>query len=122
MTNLVTSNRNGRDADGNKGLLSWVLLACAAFAAAAWACGGDSDRQDPSETITGMIVEVEAGSLIDLDSLTVRDAAGTTWRFVSRNFRGFTPSHLNEHRVQGQSVTVAFHRENGDLIIDAITD
>ena len=122
MSNLGSLNRNGRHMACKTGLLVGVLLTWAVLAAAAMACGGERDQRDSSEIVTGMIVEVEARSMVDLDSLTVRDAGGTTWRFVAREVRGFTPSHLNEHRVLGQAVTVSFHRENGELIVETITD
>ena len=70
-----------------------------------------------------MVVEVEAASLLELKSLIVLDDAGKEWTFVARGYRGsFTPSHLNEHRVVGDPIAVTFHRENGDLVVDDITD
>ena len=59
-----------------------------------------------------------------LESLTLVDENGTRWMFEARGrqVEGFTPSHVREHMVLGQPVRVTFHRENGALIINDITD
>ena len=89
-----------------------------------WAACGSDEAPSPNatETVRGVVVEVEAASLLELESLIVLDDAGKEWTFVARGYRGFTPSHLNEHRVLGDSIAVNFHRENATLVIDDITD
>ena len=94
-----------------------VLLACAAGS-------GDNTAAGGTDTVRGLIVEVNAGSLLELDSLTVEDSSGNRWRFeaLGKRFAEFTPSHLREHMVLGRPVTVTFHRENSSLVLDDITD
>ena len=76
------------------------------------------------ESVRGMVLEVEAESLISLASLDVQTDDGTVWRFEGRGkvVPGFTPSHLNEHKLLGQSVSVVFYREGEMLALYDITD
>ncbi len=76
------------------------------------------------EEVRGMVLEVESESLISLAALEVQDAAGKVWRFEGRGkvVPGFTPSHLNEHKLLGQAVTVTYYREGEELVLHNITD
>jgi len=71
-----------------------------------------------------MVLEVEQESLISLAALEIQDSEGKVWRFEGRGkvVEGFTPSHLNEHKLLGQSVEVAFYREDDALVLEGITD
>ena len=98
-----------------------------ALTAGALACGGNSARDsaiEAAETVQGFLQEVKSVSLLELESLTLVDERGTRWTFEAsgRQVEGFTPSHLREHMVLGQPVIVTFHRENGALVINDITD
>ena len=95
----------------------------------AWvpACGAGSEQ--PSATtsngaVRGLIVEVKAGSISELESLVLDGDDGTTWRFEARGqmFAEFSPSHLREHMVQGLPITVSFHRDGGSLVVDDLSD
>ena len=83
---------------------------------------GDGERT--IESVRGMVVEVEQESLISLEALEIEDSEGKVWRFEGRGkvVAGFTPSHLNEHKLLGQSVEVAFYREEDALVLEGITD
>ena len=76
------------------------------------------------ESVRGLVLEVEQESLISLEALEIQDGEGKVWRFEGRGkvIAGFTPSHLNEHKLLGQSVEVAFYREDDLLVLDGITD
>lgn len=76
------------------------------------------------ESVRGMVQEVEQESLISLAALEIQDSEGKVWRFEGRGkiVAGFTPSHLNEHKLLGQSVEVAFYREDDVLVLEGITD
>ena len=94
---------------------------------AALNCGDGSSRGDPTEdyeSVRGLVLDLGAKSLLELESLTIEDESGTRWTFAARGKRlaEFTPSHVREHMVQGLQVTVIFHRQDGELIIDNITD
>ena len=96
-----------------------TLLAVCVLAIGALACG---PSQRPTKEVTGAVLEVQATSLTDLESMAVRDESGVTWRFEARGYRRESPSHLRVHMVQGLLVTVRYHEEQGSLVIDEITD
>ena len=104
-----------------------VGLLLMALVEATTTCGGDSGRlpqPEDGETVRGLVYEVSASSLLDLDFLVLEDDAGVTWRFEARGKRyvQFTPSHIRHHMVLGSPLTVTFHREDGHLIADRIED
>ena len=76
------------------------------------------------EDVRGLVVQVEARSLLELEFLTVEDANGTRWTFVARGQipSDLTPSHLRDHMLQGLPVTVTFYRENGTLVLRDLAD
>ena len=76
------------------------------------------------ETVRGLVLQVESESLISLAALEVQDSDGRLWRFEGRGkvVPGFTPSHLNEHKLLGQEVGVTFYREGEALVLHNITD
>ena len=102
-----------------------VSLAVGVLVLVVAACGADGANVPQAEstaTVRGAIVAVNTESLLELTSLDLQDEAGTRWHFEARHFTGLTPSHLGEHMVQGLPIIVMYHRENGVLIIDEITD
>jgi hypothetical protein len=98
-----------------------VALVLAGFAVA---CGGDGSAAQGAQTVRGLIVEVNARSLLELETLTIEGADGSRWRLEARgrSFGEFTPSHLREHMVQGLPVSASFHREGDVLVLDGIRD
>ena len=101
-----------------------VLLAIA-LVLAATACGPDAPRDEAAtQDVRGLVLRVEASSLLELKSLVVEDDDGVEWAFEGRggSFTGFTPSHLREHMVLDMRVTVTFHREDGALVLDEVGD
>lgn len=76
------------------------------------------------EAVRGVVLQVQAESLISLDALEVQDDANVVWRFEGRGIvvPGFTPSHLNEHKLLAQTVLVKFTRDGEALVIHDITD
>lgn len=83
---------------------------------------GCEHRLNTTSEITGVVIKVNVESFETLNSISVKDNSGKTWKFHANNFQGFTPSHLREHAIQGLPVTVKFHAEKDKLIIDEITD
>ena len=98
-------------------LLIGALTACSADAA-------DAPTLPSLQVVRGQVLRVEARSLIELEALEIQDAHGAIWRFEGRGkvVPGFAPSHLNEHKILGLSVEVAFYREGDALVLHAITD
>ena len=99
-------------------LVSMMLLVVAA------ACEGESRRTGGESEVRGMVQAVEPRSPLHIESLTVVDDEGVVWVFQggTRTPVGFTPSHLREHMVLGEPVSVFYHAEGEALVIDDITD
>ena len=101
-------------------------LAVAALLIASLSCTGRSDQGSAAsvaETVHGLITHVDSRSLLKVRSLTVVDDSDARWVFeADRRFDDFTPSHLREHMVLGLPLTITFHREDGRLIMDELTD
>jgi len=108
----------------------FLFLALPIAALGLMACGGDSAGDANSQTIEeagtvrGLILEVNAKSLLDLESLRLEDEDGTIWLFEGggRTFPGFTPSHIREHMVAGQRVSVTFERDGDVLTVVDVAD
>ena len=71
----------------------------------------------------GWVTDVQARSIDEVASLTVREE-GTekVWTFQAEGPIGFTPSHLREHMLQGQPVTVHYQERQGRLVAVLVTD
>ena len=83
------------------------------------ACGSQSG------VVRGHVVDVQSKSLMELVSAEILDRDGKRWTFEAHGFNDpsdFTPSHLREHMVLGEPVTVKYRREDGVLVIDDIND
>jgi hypothetical protein len=108
----------------------FLFLALPVAALGLIACGGDSASDTSSqtieeaETVRGLILEVNAKSLLELESLRLEDEGGTIWLFEGggRTFPGLTPSHIREHMVAGQRVSVTFERDGDVLTVVDVGD
>ena len=92
--------------------LALVGAALALFAA----CGGEGGVNGDLKQVRGHIVEVAVRNIAEFETLTIRDDSGRSYTFVSEGFTGFTPSHLREHRLFGDSVLVTYREEEGRLV------
>ena len=89
-------------------------------------CGGDGGETGASEGVfEGLITNVEARTLLDLESIEVTDDAGNALVFHAggQRFVEFTPGHAREHMLQGLGVIVAYREsKDGALYIEEIRD
>lgn len=90
-------------------------------------CAGESDPAsvtDGAQTVRGRIVDLKARSLLEIESLTIRDESGETYRLEAGGvgLGRFTSSHLREHMVSGLVVVVTYQEQGGRLVLDAISD
>jgi hypothetical protein len=109
------------------GILSTQLFLMLVMLVIVLGCGGvDSDdlKFQKSQTVSGLVLKIEAKSLLELESLTVLDDLGTEWVFEIEHPHplGFTPSHIREHMLLGKPITVTFHFQGGNLIADYLND
>ena len=81
------------------------------------ACGGGEVRQ-----VRGQVVAVTARDFAEVESLRIRDDEGREYRFVTEGFVGFTPSHIREHQLLGQSLLVSYERRGEELVAVALED
>ena len=113
--------------------IRWKLVLVLALPMAALgliACDEDSSSDTSAqagrevETVHGLILEVNARSLLELESLRLEDEDGTIWLFEGggRTLPGFTPSHIREHMVTGQRISVTFKRDGAALSIVDVAD
>lgn len=78
---------------------------------------------DRTETVHGLIVDVQSDGVLELRSMELIDDGGARWKFEgSGTFGHFTPSHLRQHMLSGERVEVAFRREAESLIIVGLYD
>ena len=93
-----------------------VFIAVAVVLLLAVGCNDDQDDATQIETkkVSGLITNVEARSLLELESLEVTDEEGTVWSFqasrggTAGSGHDFPPSHLREHMVQGVPIIVTY--------------
>lgn len=98
-------------------MLRLVGVAALLLLVAVAACGGGEVRQ-----VRGQVVEVTARDFAEVESLRIRDAEGREYRFVTEGFVGFTPSHIREHQLLGQSLLVSYERRGDKLVAVAVAD
>ncbi len=94
--------------------IGWLLVAL--FALLAFACGSGGER-----SIEGIIINVDAASLTQVETFTVRgnDNNIIVFRIAPDSAQdpeeGFFPSHLREHAVAVGQVKVFYRVEDGEF-------
>ncbi len=96
------------------GVLSILALAALILAA----CGAD----DSLEIVHGRVVDVQTGSIMEVDSFALVDGEGEEWSFVVEGPLEFTPSHMREHMLTGDEVLVSYRRAGGLMIAVSVAD
>ncbi|MBC8279992.1 MAG: hypothetical protein H8E48_04325 [Chloroflexi bacterium] len=82
------------------------------------ACGGDTGEQ----VVTGRVVDAIARDLVEIESLTVRDADSQIWEFTTTGPVGISVGHLRQHQALGQKIQVTFRKIGGQLIASDVRD
>ena len=106
-------------------ILSGVAAAALVLALALLpGCGGGTEATPESGgLVRGLVVSVEGRTIIELESLSIRDEAGKIWTFTAgASFVGFTPSHLREHQLLGHPVVVTYAVDGDTLAAVEIAD
>ena len=75
-----------------------------------------------SQQVRGQVIEVVARNFTELESLRIRDKAGQEYVFTTEGFVGFTPSHVKEHQLLGQSLLVSYIRRGDTLVAVSLAD
>ena len=93
-------------------------------------CGSDVEESggNPTLEVRGIVTDVEAMSLLELELLRVTDEQNTEWEFrpgrdgVAGVGHVYTPSHLRQHMVQGVPIIVTYRENDGVLTIVSISE
>ena len=94
-----------------------VAGALAVLFLVAASCDEASEGSDGGlRQVRGQVVEVVARSITEVETLRVRDEEGREYVFATEGFVGFTPSHLREHALFGQTVLVTYRERDGRLV------
>ncbi len=84
-------------------------------------CGDYPPQDAATQQVRGQVLEVVARNFTELASLRIRDAAGQEYAFTTEGFIGFTPSHVKEHQLLGQSLLVTYV-ERGDTLVAVLLE
>ena len=80
-------------------------------------------RPEPRPTrYDGLIVEMQAASIVLIASFTLRTDDGTLVEIIAEGDVGMTSSHLREHMALGDPVTVTVRHADGLIIATRIED
>ena len=90
-----------------------MLLACGAGNDTGAATSGPGEA---SGEVEGLVVEVTGRNIVELETLGIRAEDGTVWTFTADGPLEFSPSHLREHQLFGETVTVSYVRR-GDVLV-----
>jgi hypothetical protein len=83
------------------------------------ACGGGDDSPG---TVHGKLTDVQTRSFTEIESFSLLDEGGETWLFDTEGPLELTPSHLREHMLVGEEVSVEYERRDGGLVAVSISD
>lgn len=103
------------------GWLRWLLPCLAVVTVLSVACGGD-DGPPGERSAVGVLLDVQASSISDIDSFTLRTNDGETLVFsvapdaAQASGEGFAPGHLRSHAAFGEQVEVFYREEDGELL------
>jgi hypothetical protein len=75
-----------------------------------------------TRVMRGLVVSVQVASFSQIGSFDLRGEDGQTVNFVVEGNPGITPSHLREHMVLAEPITVYYHRSNDLLVATRIDD
>jgi hypothetical protein len=105
---------------------SSLLALIVAILLTAVACGDDAPSDPAREVLTGAVVAVDARSLTNIDSFTLRTEDDQLEIYIddSHNYSdtGFLPQHLREHVITAVRVRVEAERRGDRLVAVAMTD
>ena len=105
-----------------KRALGWGTLAVTFLILMACGSGdnaGAALTPSPGEAggkVEGLVVEVVGRNIVELETLRIRTPDDKVWTFTAEGPLEFSPSHLREHQLFGETVTVSYVRR-GELLV-----
>ena len=77
--------------------------------------------RDKLSEVDGLVTDVEARSVVEVERFTIEDEEGRVFTFTTEGFIGFTTSHFREHMMLAEPVRVRY-RKDGDTLIAAFVE
>ena len=107
--------------------ISLFLAVFGLFLAIVTGCGVRQPENGgaPTLEVRGQIIEVVARNIAEVESLRIRDESEREFIFTTDQtgeFVGFTPSHLKEHQLSGQTILVSYVERESRLVAVKISD
>jgi len=99
------------------------LAACLVLAGLLVACGGGKGEH----AAVGVIIDVQATSLTEIDTFTLRDQQGDLLLFhiapdAARDPQeSFVAGHLRSHALAAEKVRVAYRKQGDELLAEKVT-
>ena len=75
-----------------------------------------------TQEVRGHVVQVVPRNISEFETLHIKSETQKYYEFTSQGFTGFTPSHIKEHQLFGQTLLVKYINKNGNLIAIALED
>ncbi|MEC9308110.1 MAG: hypothetical protein VX966_01200 [Chloroflexota bacterium] len=75
-----------------------------------------------TQEVRGHVVQVVPRNISEFETLRIKSETQKYYEFTSQGFTGFTPSHIKEHQLFGQTLLVKYVNKNGNLIAIALED
>ena len=72
--------------------------------------------------IRGHVLEIIPKNVSEFETLKVQTEDGQLYQFTSDTFTGFTPGHIKEHQLFGQTLLVRFISRDGILVAITLED
>ena len=94
------------------GLVGLALISVGACGQPGSGLNGQEPRQATGQ-VEGLVVEVVARSIDEVETLRIRDSGWETLTFTTEGYAGITPAHLREHQLFGEVVTVTYQEKDG---------
>ena len=82
----------------------------------------NSNETNLTQEIRGHVVRVVPRNISEFETLQIKSQTQKYYEFTSQGFTGFTPSHIKEHQLFGQTLLVKYVNENGKLIAISLED
>ena len=105
-------------------LVLWGLLLVVVAAIPFWYL----DHQRSLKSVTGIVLDRQAASMVYADQITLRDGQGRVWTFqvdaevVTNNEEPQSASHLRQHMAVADPVTVQYRTVGGKQVAYRIRD
>ncbi len=77
---------------------------------------------DKLSELDGLVTDVEARSVVEVERFTIEDEEGRVFTFTTEGFIGFTTSHFREHMMLAEPVRVRYRKDDDTLIAAFVED